>query len=223
MGSILADLCMKGDADALAVMLQNSNEGETIDLRGVVPWKDSNNKELESPPIFICIDYGHLKQVRVLLDSGVDVNMTDENEYSPAQWAAWKGHLDILRLLIERGAKIDQQTLDMAQEDGGNTRSEVMELIREHMDPYAELQGDDDEIMMKACREGDVSKVSDMLFKGYDYSKWKAEDGKYQLFSPMNMAVKRGHIEIVQLFMAEGVRVELTEDVNAEGATNQES
>ena len=79
------------------------------------------------------------------------------------------------------------------------------------MDPYAHLDGDQDEIMMKACREGDAQKVTAMLADGYDYNKWKAEDGKYQFFSPMNMAVKRGHIEIVQLFMEEGVHVEIGE------------
>uniref|UniRef100_A0A7S3LBU9 Uncharacterized protein n=1 Tax=Amphora coffeiformis TaxID=265554 RepID=A0A7S3LBU9_9STRA len=105
----------------------------------------------------------------------------------------------------------------MAQEEDGGSASatatpEVVDLIRQHMDPYAALEGDEDEIMMKACREGDLAKVTAMLVDGYDYNKWKtAEDGKYQLFSPMHMAVKRGHFDIVQLFMDKGVQLELGE------------
>ena len=196
---------MKGDAVALAELLDVEKK---FDLAQVIAWTDSDGSSLESPPIFVCIDYGHLDCVTVLLDLGVDPNLRDENDYTPAQWAAWKGFVEILTLLIQRGASIDQQTLDLAQEEGGAT-AEVMDLIRNHMDPYAELEGDEDEIMMKACREGDVQKVATMLADGYDYSKWKVEDGKYQFFSPMNVAVKRGHIEIMQLFMEEGVQVEL--------------
>ena len=209
MKSVLADICMKGDAVALSEFLKG--ETEPVDLRQAIGWADNDGAELESPPIFVCIDYGHTECVSRLLDSGASPNLQDANDYTPAQWAAWKGYVDILRLLIDRGASIDQQTLDLAQEEDGTATPDVMGLIRQHMDPYADLNGDEDEIMMKACREGDAQKVKAMLAEGYDYNKWKAEDGKYQFFSPMNMAVKRGHIEIVQLFMEEGVHVEIGE------------
>lgn len=212
MKSTLADICMKGDAVALSELLKAETEKDTpVDLSQAIPWTDSDGAEWESPPIFVGIDYGHTECVMVLLDSGVSPNLQDANDYTPAQWAAWKGSVDILRLLIDRGATIDQQTLDLAQEEGGGATPDVMDLIRQHMDPYADLNGDEDEIMMKSCREGDVQKVTAMLADGYDYNKWKAEDGKYEFFSPMNVAVKRGHIEIVQLFMEEGVRVEVGE------------
>lgn len=203
---------MRGDAAALSELLQGDTEKDSrVDLTKSIAWTDSDGAEWQSPPIFVGIDYGHTECVMVLLDAGASPNLQDANDYTPAQWAAWKGFVEILRLLIERGARIDQQTLDLAQEEGGGATPEVMNLIRQHMDPYADLNGDKDEIMMKACREGDTQKVKSMLADGYDYSKWKAEDGKYQFFSPMNMAVKRGHIEIIQLFMEEGVQVQLGE------------
>ena len=226
--SILGQLCMKGDVQALRSFLLQEEEEEqqdALDLTAAVSWMDQDDKALESPPLFICIDYGHIECVRLLLDIKTDlVNTADENDYTPAQWAAWKGHVEILQLLINRGAIIDQHSLDMAQEEeenGGGPSAGVVELIRQHMDPYAALAGDEDEILMKACREGDLAKVTNMLADGYDYNKWKtAEDGKYQLFSPMHMAVKRGHFEIVQLFMDKGVQLEMDGQGGEEAPVN---
>jgi hypothetical protein len=213
--SSIADVCTRGDATALRAFVESHPDN---DWSVAVAWTDVDGTELSSPPIFICVDYGNTDCVKVLLEQArVDANLEDENAYTPAQWAAWKGQADILQLLIHAGATIDQNTLDMTSEDDGHASSEVMKLIRAHMDPYAHLQGDADEIMMKACREGDVRQVQAMLRDGYDYNKWKTdEDGKYQFFSPMNMAVRRGQMEIVSLFNQLGVHVDINFD-NAEG------
>lgn len=204
MTSSLGEICSKGEVAALQ---QWMTDHAATDWSVAVPWTDSDETECTSPPIFICVDYGHTALVKLLLEEGnVDPNGADDNGYTPAQWAAWKGQADILQLLIDHGATIDQDTLDMTQEvDDGKASEAVMQLIRAHMDPYAALAGDDDEILMKACREGDLSKVTQMLDEGYDYNKWKVVDDadgmtKYQFFSPMNIAIRRGQMEIVTLF-----------------------
>lgn len=214
----MGHICMKGDVDALRDFLgQQDND---VDLTLAVSWTDADGTALTSPPLFIGIDYGHRRLVDELLEAGADVTSTDDNDYTPAQWAAWKGQLDILKSLIGRGATVDQDALDLALSEN-DAMDPVVELIRQNMDPYAALAGDEDEIMMKACREGDADKVTAMISAGYDYSKWKTEeDGKYQLFSPMNMAVKRGHFDIVQLFMDEGVRLQLGNEGEATTEAN---
>ena len=219
----LGQICMKGDKEALRAFLLQKDA--SLDVTLPVAWTDKDEKSLHSPPMFICVDYGHVALVEMLLShgGGVDVNGQDEHGYTAAQWAAWKGAVDMLQLLMAHGATVDQDALDLAQEEGedkgATSRQQVVDLIRQHMDPYANLEGDEDEIMMKACREGDLTKVTDMLSAGYDYNKWKVpEDGKYQLFSPMNMAVKRGHFDIVQLFMEEGVPLEHGMEQNASEA-----
>jgi hypothetical protein len=44
---------------------------------------------------------------RVLLDGGADPNLADSDGVSPLIWAALTGQLDVLRLLLERGAARD--------------------------------------------------------------------------------------------------------------------
>ena len=220
--STISTICSEGDSPALETFLQDHPD---YDFATAVPWTDHDGTELHSPPVFICVDYGHIACVQVLLTNNrIDANAADDNGYTAAQWAAWKGHAAILQHLIQHGAVIDQNTLDMTTEDDGHASPAVLELIRAHMDPYAVCNGDDDEILMKACREGDVARVTALLDEGYDYNKWKAADGRFQFFSPMHVAVRRGQMEIVSLFNELGVQLELDEEAlgeeGADGATN---
>lgn len=118
-----------------------------------------------------------------------------------------KGHLDIVKLLLEKGgAKADDEAIQLAREFN---HSEVADYLLEHVDLYAGLEGDADAIMEKACREGDLNMVQKLFEEeDYDIEKWKDEDGKYMTFSPMYLAVKYGHISIVQLFAEKGVQVD---------------
>ena len=119
-----------------------------------------------------------------------------------------QGHLEIVKILIEKGmATADEEALSLAREDGHN---EVAEYLLKHIDLYANLKGDSDGIMEKACREGDIIMVRKLLEEeNYDVAKWKDEDGKYLAFSPMYQAYKNGHMDIVQLFAEKGVQVDL--------------
>lgn len=47
-----------------------------------------------------------LDGIKALLDSGVDVNEGDEQGWTPLNWAAGKGQVEILSLLVEKGADV---------------------------------------------------------------------------------------------------------------------
>ena len=47
---------------------------------------------------------GNLGGVRALLDNGADINTLDEAHDTALTWAAYSGHTEIVRLLIDRGA-----------------------------------------------------------------------------------------------------------------------
>ncbi len=56
-------------------------------------WHDSDGLELSTPPIFICIDYGHAELVaNLLLLHNTDILNTlkgGDGDYSALQWASW--------------------------------------------------------------------------------------------------------------------------------------
>src|SRR5262245_42264799 len=58
---------------------------------------------------------GNLASVRRLIEAGADVNQQDEQGWTPLNWAAGKGKLEIVTLLVNRGADVfkvgrDQRT-----------------------------------------------------------------------------------------------------------------
>lgn len=58
-----------------------------------ISWFDSDGLELLTPPIFICIDYGHAELVaNLLLLHKTDILNTlkgGDGDYSALQWASW--------------------------------------------------------------------------------------------------------------------------------------
>ena len=50
-----------------------------------------------------------------------------------------------------------------------------------------------------------------MLGEGYDVEKFRDEDGKWLAFSPMYLAVKNGHMEVIQLFAERGIQMDLAD------------
>ena len=79
---------------------------------------------------------GNRGALELMLDCGVDINATGEWGFTALHWAAWYGHVDCVRLLIERGAPLD------ARNDYGGT------VIDSTVWGFANSDGDD-----RHCRE----------------------------------------------------------------------
>jgi len=121
-----------------------------------------------------------------------------------------KGNLEIVKLLIEKGkVTTDDECLSLARDENHN---EVVEFLLKHGDLYSSLQNDMDAIMEKACREGDISKVRQLLDEEkVDLDKWRDDDGKFLAFSPIYLAVRHGHMDLIQLFAERGIQVDMTD------------
>ncbi|MDB4342005.1 ankyrin repeat domain-containing protein [bacterium] len=57
---------------------------------------------------------GDLSKVQQLLDSGADPNVEDYANHTALYYAAEKGHFNIAKLLLEKGAKVDHESGDSA-------------------------------------------------------------------------------------------------------------
>jgi len=241
----MLSLLQKGDGDG------GNGENDVSDLlvRGPIRWTDSDGKEFVTPPIFIAVDYGHLDAAKALLDyrhsTAACDDIADENGYAPIHWASWDGNLEMVKLLLERGnARVDQEAVDLAKEYG---HSEVATFLSERLlglgDDndllYSDIDPSDvDAIMLKASRVGDVRKVQQLIDEGYDFKRWKeeevggggerdassaaAETMTYKQYSPMFVALKNGHVDVLQKFIEAGVEIELDSESNQQQQRQQQ-
>ena len=73
-------------------------------------------------------NHGQHYAATLLLDHGAEVNLKDNNGWTPLHHAAWKGHTDVATLLIDRGADVNVKTIDgrtplELAEDAGNRKT----------------------------------------------------------------------------------------------------
>src|SRR5271154_2022583 len=59
------------------------------------------------PPLVVAATSGDTATLATLLQQGVDPNTADDNKLTALNWAAYNGHLDAVRALVQRGARID--------------------------------------------------------------------------------------------------------------------
>jgi hypothetical protein len=82
--------------------------GRTEDLRRLLPKADPEQCHLA---LALASQYGNVEVVRLMLDAGEDPNRFNpvggHSHSTPLHQAAGNGHLDVVKLLIESGAKTD--------------------------------------------------------------------------------------------------------------------
>lgn len=209
----IAAACTAGSVAAVDLLSANKE----LRLRSL-RWLDADGQELSTPPLYIAIDYGHVELLSLMVPLHEDIidTLKNQDNYSPLQWASWTGNLEVVQLLVrEGGAAVDEESLSLARE---HSHQNVAIFLLEHIDLYAGLE-DEDEIMEKACREGDVAKVR-LLLEGADVKKWQDEKERFLACSPVHLAVRHGHMELIQLFAERGMRVDM--DGEAQEGTESE-
>ncbi|WP_151827548.1 ankyrin repeat domain-containing protein [Acinetobacter oleivorans] len=65
-----------------------------------------DDEELSLPELIYWASLGDLDQVEQLLSEGQDPNQADDEGYSALQAAAENDHLEIVKLLVEKGAQV---------------------------------------------------------------------------------------------------------------------
>ena len=66
-----------------------------------------DDEELHLPELVYWASLGELAEVEKSLANGTDVNSADEEGYSALHAASENGYLDVVKLLVEKGANVD--------------------------------------------------------------------------------------------------------------------
>ena len=86
--------------------------GRIEDFRRLLPASGDDERHLA---LTIAADYGEIEVVRMLLDAGEDPNRYNpiggHSHTTPLHQAAFRGNLDMARLLVERGARLDMKDI----------------------------------------------------------------------------------------------------------------
>lgn len=117
---------------------------------------------------------GDRDEVRRLLDDGVPVDALDESDETALHGAAAFGHAEVLRLLLARGAAVDQTDGDQFRTSlmiaAGNGRFGAVQVLLEHgancnaADDYGET------VLVRAAGSGNVQVIRALLAAGADPS-----------------------------------------------------
>jgi ankyrin repeat protein len=108
--------------------------GRLTDFRQLL---GSSNGEDRHLALTVSADLGRFEMVKLLLEAGVDPDRYNpvggHSHTTPLHQAAWRGYMDIVRLLVEHGARLDTRDLlwngtpaDWARYGG---RTEVAEYL----------------------------------------------------------------------------------------------
>jgi ankyrin repeat protein len=83
-----------------------------------------DDEELHLPELVYWASLGELAEVEKSLANGADVNSADEEGYSALHAAAENGYLDVVKLLVEKGADVQHKTqytaLELAEMAGND-------------------------------------------------------------------------------------------------------
>ena len=90
-----------------------------------------DDEELHLPELVYWASLGEVEEVEKLLAQGVDVNQTDDEGYSALQAAAENDNLEVVKLLVAKGAHVaykGEYTALQLAEMAGN--SEIVDYLK---------------------------------------------------------------------------------------------
>lgn len=150
--------------------------------------------------IFKAVEDNNLEKARELLDADpVLANTLDGFKLTPLRWAALWGFVDIARLLIERGAKVNvkekngKTSLFWAAREG---HQEMTDLL---ISKGAMRKGSENKYLLTAAQYGNAALAKLVIDRGADVNV-RGEFGK----TPLHFASQRGDAETVDVLLAAG-------------------
>jgi serine/threonine-protein phosphatase 6 regulatory ankyrin repeat subunit B len=184
------------------------------DLRHVLDPQDDDDDDDDdaasyTPPPDFAGDFvrharaGRIDEVRRMLDDGIDVN-TRSTMGSALYWASSEGHLEVVRLLLERGALVD------SPESLPPEWTPLMAAcVHNHTDVAAELLAAGADVnatdfidftaLMLAAYHGHVETVALLLRNGANVHLMSRPTSEQGRETALMMAERKGHTEVAAM------------------------
>ena len=146
---------------------------------------------------------GNFDRIKTYLGSEFDVNFADEDRRTPLFVASYKGHLEIAKFLLSKGAKPDldnkhgETPLYIASQEG---HTKIVELLLNNKVEPNLARSDGATSLFVALENGHLEVVKLLLSAGANPNKAR-NDG----VTPLLMASQEGYKEIVKLLLDKGV------------------
>lgn len=120
----------EGNFTALEQLLDNAG----VSIIDLLDANGASQKHVEEALTWTCF-VGHTDEAQKLLDRGVDVSAGTSTGMAPFHWAANRGNLAVVRLLIERNAPLEQRNMY----DGTVLNCTLWSAVHEHNDNHADI------------------------------------------------------------------------------------
>jgi len=145
--------------------------------------------------------HGDVDAAQRFLDQGADVNAKDEAGLTPLHLAAWRSHVEVARLLIQRGAEVNSGRITPLDWAASHGQKDVVKLLV--------ANGADIHVKSGLCTPlhfalsgGDKDTVMLLVAKGADVH---AVDPNGNV--PLHCAVRNFDRDVVELLVAKGADV----------------
>ncbi|MCG8340138.1 MAG: ankyrin repeat domain-containing protein [Cytophagales bacterium] len=187
-------------------------------------------------PLQLAAENGHLNVVKVLVENGAEIDARDCPRRTSLQLAAENGHLNVVRFLLENNAVVARDDGSLLQVAAGCL--DILRLLLAKGADQEAIGQDGMRPLGRAAREGRVEVVRCLLAKGADKKAqddkeggtplhWAAGGGHGEVVqllvennanvdilakdasTPLHWAAGGGHIEVVQLLVENNANVDI--------------
>ncbi|XP_043657224.1 ankyrin repeat and KH domain-containing protein mask isoform X5 [Drosophila teissieri] len=196
--------CAGGQVDVVKVLLKHGANVEEQNENGHTPLMEAASA-------------GHVEVAKVLLEHGAGIN-THSNEFkeSALTLACYKGHLDMVRFLLQAGADQEHKTDEMHTALMEASMDGHVEVARLLLDSGAQVNMPTDSfespLTLAACG-GHVELATLLIERGANIEEVNDEG-----YTPLMEAAREGHEEMVALLLSKGANINATTEETQETA-----
>jgi ankyrin repeat protein len=147
---------------------------------------------------------GNVKQVKLLIDEGENVNALTNSHETPLHIAAFKGNVDIAELLIEKGASVNviangnETPLHRAAQSG----TETIALLIEKGASVNALANYNKTPLHSACNSSNLGRLALLIEKGASVNSLTTDNQ-----TPLHWAAQYGNSKTAELLIEKGASV----------------